>query len=140
MREIMPQTIGIPKETFAGEKRVATAPEVVSKLIKLGFAVIVESGAGDGASFYDDAFAAAGAKIANSAAEVWSSSDIVFKVRAPNAAEVALLKEGTTLISFIWPAQNPDLMKALAARKVTVLAMDAVPRLLSRAQKMDALT
>ncbi|HEY0282334.1 MAG TPA: Re/Si-specific NAD(P)(+) transhydrogenase subunit alpha [Rhizomicrobium sp.] len=140
MREIMPQTIGIPKETFAGEKRVATAPEVVSKLIKLGFAVIVESGAGDGASFYDDAFAAAGAKIANSAAEVWSSSDIVFKVRAPDPGEVALLKEGTTLISFIWPAQNPDLMKALAARKVTVLAMDAVPRLLSRAQKMDALT
>jgi NAD(P) transhydrogenase subunit alpha len=140
MREIMPQTIGIPKETFAGEKRVATAPEVVSKLIKLGFAVIVESGAGNGASFFDDAYAAVGAKIAKSAAEVWSSSDIVFKVRAPDAGEVALLKAGTTLISFVWPAQNPDLMKALAARKVTVLAMDAVPRLLSRAQKMDALT
>jgi len=136
----MPQTIGIPKETFAGEKRVATAPEVVEKLIKLGFGVIVESGAGNGANFYDDAFAAAGAKIAKTPAELWSSSDIVFKVRAPDAAEVALMKPGQTLISFIWPAQNPDLMKALAARKVTVLAMDAVPRLLSRAQKMDALT
>jgi H+-translocating NAD(P) transhydrogenase subunit alpha len=136
----MPQTIGIPKETFAGEKRVATAPEIVEKLIKLGFAVTVESGAGDGASFYDDAFAKAGAKLAAGAAEVWASSDIVFKVRAPETAEVALMKEGTTLISFIWPAQNPDLMQALAARKVTVLAMDAVPRLLSRAQKMDALT
>ena len=136
----MPQTIGIPKETFAGEKRVATAPEVVEKLIKLGFAVTVESGAGDGASFFDDAYAAAGAKLAGSAAELWASSDIVFKVRAPDAAEIALMKPGTTLISFIWPAQNPDLMKALAARKVTVLAMDAVPRLLSRAQKMDALT
>ncbi|MDE2133477.1 MAG: Re/Si-specific NAD(P)(+) transhydrogenase subunit alpha [Alphaproteobacteria bacterium] len=135
----MPQTIGIPKETYAGEKRVATAPEVVEKLIKLGFAVTVESGAGDGASFFDDAYAAAGAKIAKSAAEVWSSSNIVFKVRAPDAAEVALMKEGTTLISFIWPAQNPALMKSLAARKVTVLAMDSVPRM-SRAQKMDALS
>jgi len=136
----MPQTIGIPKETFAGEKRVASAPEVVEKLIKLGFAVTVESGAGNGASFYDDQFTQAGAKIAATAAEVWQSSDIVFKVRAPDMSEVALMKPGQTLISFIWPAQNPDLMKALAARKVTVLAMDAVPRLLSRAQKMDALT
>jgi NAD/NADP transhydrogenase alpha subunit len=70
MRETMPQTIGIPKETFAAEKRVASAPEVVEKLIKLGFAVIVESGAGDGASFYDDAFTKSGAKVVGSAAEV----------------------------------------------------------------------
>jgi H+-translocating NAD(P) transhydrogenase subunit alpha len=138
-REIMPQTIGIPKETFAGEKRVATAPEVVSKLIKLGFAVTVESGAGNDASFFDDAYAEAGAKIAKSAAEVWSSSDIVFKVRAPDPGEVALMKAGTTLVSFIWPAQNPELMKSLAAHKVTVLAMDSVPRV-SRAQKLDALS
>ena len=135
----MPQTIGIPKESFAGEKRVATAPDVVAKLIKLGFAVTVESGAGNEASFFDDAYAAAGAKIAASGAALWSSSDIVFKVRAPDADEVALMKEGTTLVSFIWPAQNPDLMKNLAARKVTVLAMDSVPRI-SRAQKMDALS
>jgi NAD(P) transhydrogenase subunit alpha len=135
----MPQIIGIPKETFAGEKRVATAPDVIEKLIKLGFAVQVELGAGEGASFYDDALAAAGAKIL-SAADLYATSDIIFKVRAPDTSEVALLKAGQTLISFIWPAQNPDLMKALAAKKVTVLAMDAVPRLLSRAQKMDALT
>jgi NAD(P) transhydrogenase subunit alpha len=134
----MPQVIGIPKETYAGEKRVATAPEVVQKLIGLGFTVAVESGAGDGASFYDDAYAAAGAKIA-SADEVWSSSDIIFKVRAPSTDEVAKLKEGATLVSFIWPAQNPELMKALAARKGTVLAMDSVPRM-SRAQKLDALS
>jgi NAD(P) transhydrogenase subunit alpha len=139
MREIMPQTIGIPKETFTGEKRVATSPEVVSKLIKLGFAVTIESGAGIGASFFDDAYGAAGAKIAKSAAEVWSSCDIVFKVRAPDAAEVALMKEGMTLVGFIWPAQNPELMKSLAARKVTVLAMDSIPRI-SRAQKLDALS
>lgn len=136
----MPQTIGIPKETYAGEKRVATAPEIVEKLIKLGFSVTVESGAGEGASFYDEAFTKAGAKVAASAAEIWSSSDIIFKVREPEMREVALMKAGQTLISFIWPAQNPDLMKALAERKVTVLAMDCVPRLLSRAQKMDALT
>ena len=135
----MPQIIGIPKETYPGEKRVATAPEVVTKLVGLGFAVAVESGAGDGASFYDDAYAAAGAKIV-SGDEAWSAADIVFKVRAPSTEEVAKLKEGATLVSFIWPAQNPELMKALAARKATVLAMDAVPRLLSRAQKMDALT
>jgi H+-translocating NAD(P) transhydrogenase subunit alpha len=136
----MPQTIGIPKEIFAGEKRVATAPDIVEKLIKLGFAVTVEVGAGLDASFYDDALAKAGAKIAAGAAELWSSADIVFKVRAPEPSEVALMKAGQTLISFIWPAQNPELMKNLAAKKVTVLAMDAVPRLLSRAQKMDALT
>jgi NAD(P) transhydrogenase subunit alpha len=136
----MPQTIGIPKETFAGEKRVAAAPDVIEKLIKLGFAVTVESGAGNGASFFDDAFAQAGARIAGSAGEVWSTSDIIFKVRAPDMSEVAQMKPGQALISFIWPAQSPDLMQALAARKVTVLAMDCVPRLLSRAQKMDALT
>jgi len=136
----VPQIIGIPKETYPGEKRVASAPEVVAKLIGLGFAVTVETGAGDGANFGDDAFTAAGARIAASAADLWSSADVVFKVRAPSAEEVGLLKEGQTLISFVWPAQNPELMESLKARKVTVLAMDAVPRLLSRAQKMDALT
>jgi H+-translocating NAD(P) transhydrogenase subunit alpha len=136
----MSLTIGIPKETFAGEKRVATVPEVVEKLIKLGFSVSVESGAGDGANFSDKTYLASGAKIAGTAAELWSTSDIVFKVRAPSPDEVGLMKEGTTLITFIWPAQNPELMQRLAARKVTVLAMDSLPRLLSRAQKMDALT
>jgi H+-translocating NAD(P) transhydrogenase subunit alpha len=135
----MPQKIGIPKETFAGEKRVAIAPDVVEKLIKLGFAVQVETGAGEGASFYDDALAAAGAKIL-SAADLYATSDIIFKVREPDLNDVAKLKDGTTLISFVWPAQNPDVMQALAAKKLTVLAMDCVPRLLSRAQKMDALT
>ncbi len=136
----MVMTIGVPREIFPGERRVATVPEVVEKLIKLGFAVTVESGAGDGANFSDDTYAAAGAAIAPSAADLWSKADIVFKVRAPSTSEVALMKEGTTLVSFIWLAQNPDLMKLLAARKVTVLALDSLPRQLSRAQKMDALT
>jgi len=136
----MPLMIGVPREIFPGEKRVATVPEVVGKLIKLGFGVSVESGAGAGANFNDEAYRAAGARIAADAAQLWSGADLVFKVRAPDAAELALMKPGTTLVSFIWPAQNPDLMQQLAGRKVTVLAMDALPRTLSRAQKMDALT
>jgi H+-translocating NAD(P) transhydrogenase subunit alpha len=132
--------IGVPRETAAGEKRVATVPEVVEKLIKLGFSVAVESGAGDAAHFADDTYRAAGAQVLPSAAEIWSRSDIVFKVRVPSTDEVALLREGGTLIGFIWPAQNPELMQQLAARHATVLAIDALPRQLSRAQKMDALT
>ena len=136
----MPQIIGIPKEIAAGEKRVATVPEVVEKLIKLGFKVQVQSGAGDDANCGDDAYRAAGAEVIADAATLWAKSDIVFKVRGPSADEVKLLREGGTLISFIWPAQNPELMQQLAAKKATVLAIDALPRVLSRAQKMDALT
>jgi NAD(P) transhydrogenase subunit alpha len=136
----MPLTIGVPKETFALEKRVATVPEVVEKLIKLGFAVSVESGAGDASNCSDDAYRAAGATIAPNAAALWAGADMVFKVRGPSAEEVALVREGQTLISFIWPAQNPELMQQLASKKATVLAIDALPRMLSRAQKMDALT
>jgi NAD(P) transhydrogenase subunit alpha len=136
----MPLTIGVPREVFAGEKRVATVPEAVEKLIKLGFKVAVESGAGAEANCSDDTYRAAGAEIIDSAAKLWASSDIVFKVRGPSAEEVGLMREGSTLISFIWPAQNPELLNQLAARKVTVLAIDSLPRTLSRAQKMDALT
>ena len=132
--------IGVPRETFAGEKRVATVPEVVEKLIKLGFAVSVESGAGDAANFADDTYRAAGATIAPDAATLWAGADIVFKMRPPSLAEVALMKTGGTLVGFVWPAQNPELLQALAAKKATVLAIDALPRMLSRAQKMDALT
>ncbi|MEY3215660.1 MAG: transhydrogenase subunit alpha, partial [Pseudomonadota bacterium] len=134
------QCIGVPREVFPGEKRVATVPDVVTKLVKLGFAVLVERGAGDLADLSDDAYVQAGATIAPSAAALWSGSDIVFKVRAPTADEVALMHEGQTLIGFLWPAQNPDLMQQLAAQKVTALSIDALPRTLSRAQKMDALT
>jgi len=115
-------------------------PEVVQKLIKLGFAVAVESGAGNEANVSDDAYRAAGATVIEGPPQLWAASDIVFKVRAPTSDEVALMREGSTLISFIWPAQNPELMQLLAAKNVTVLAIDALPRMLSRAQKMDALT
>ncbi|HUQ73999.1 MAG TPA: Re/Si-specific NAD(P)(+) transhydrogenase subunit alpha [Burkholderiales bacterium] len=135
----MSQLIAVPRETAAGEKRVATVPDVVEKLIKLGFRVAVQSGAGDAANFADDTYRAAGAEIVDDATRLWAGADIVFKVRAPSTTEVELMRPGAALVSFIWPAQNPQLMQALAARKLTVLAMDSVPRI-SRAQKLDALS
>jgi H+-translocating NAD(P) transhydrogenase subunit alpha len=135
----MPQSIGIPKEVFPGERRVATVPDVVQNLMKLGFAVAVQSGAGEAASIGDEAYHAAGASIVPDAASLWSSADIIFKVRPPSRDEVSLMREGGTLVSFIWPAQNPELLQALAAKKATALAMDSVPRI-SRAQKLDALS
>jgi NAD(P) transhydrogenase subunit alpha len=135
----MAQVIGVPKEIFPGEKRVATVPDVVPKLAKLGFSVIVQSGAGEAASIGDEAYAAAGATVVPDAQSVWSGADIVFKVRAPSREEVESMREGQTLVSFIWPAQNPELLQSLAAKKATVLAMDSVPRM-SRAQKLDALS
>ncbi len=134
------QRIGVPREIFPGEKRVATVPDAVRKLVKLGFEVVVESGAGAQADIGDDDYREAGAGIAASAAELWSGCDIVFKVRPPTPDEVASMHAGQTLIGFIWPAQHPELMQQLAAKKVTALAIDCLPRTLSRAQKMDALT
>ena len=97
----MSQVIGVPRETAAGEKRVATVPEVVEKLIKLGFKVAVQSGAGDAANFSDDAYRAAGAEIVADAAQLWRVADIVFKVRGPIIEEIGLLRESGTLVSFI---------------------------------------
>ena len=129
--------IGVPRELLDNESRVAATPKTVQQILKLGFEVIVEHDAGFKASFEDQAFAAAGAKIGN-AAQVWQA-DIIFKVNAPTDEEIALIKEGATLVSFIWPAQNPQLMEKLSAKKINVLAMDAVPRI-SRAQALDALS
>ncbi len=131
--------ICVPKEIYTGEKRVATTPDVTAQLIKLGFTVAVESGAGLSASFSDDAYESAGAEIIRDTADIWSTADIILKVRAPEQSEIDQMKAGQTLISFIWPAQNQSLIEQLAAKKVTVLAMDSVPRI-SRAQKLDALS
>jgi proton-translocating NAD(P)+ transhydrogenase subunit alpha len=137
--------IGIPKEVYAGEKRVATTPEAAEKLQKLGFSVAIESGAGLAAKFSDDTYREAGVEVIEDTKTLWSSSDIILKVRAPGihpelgCDEVELLTEKHTLISFIWPAQNEELLSRLAARKASVLAVDSVPRI-SRAQKMDALS
>ena len=137
--------IGVPKEIHAGEKRVATTPEAAAQIIKLGFSVCVETGAGAAADIFDDAYRNAGVEIAGDAKTLWESSDIIMKVRAPGqhpglgVNEAELLSPGKTLISFIWPAQNPDLMDRLVAKGGNVLAMDSVPRI-SRAQKLDALS
>ncbi|WP_413112866.1 Re/Si-specific NAD(P)(+) transhydrogenase subunit alpha [Thaumasiovibrio sp. DFM-14] len=133
--------IGIPKETLVGENRVAATPKTVTQLIQLGFDVVLESNAGLAASFDDAAYIEVGADIIP-APEVWQS-DIVFKVNAPQIEEeldeVSLMKEGASLVSFIWPAQQEELLNRLAERQLTVMAMDAVPRI-SRAQALDALS
>jgi len=131
--------IGVPKEIHAGERRVATTPDVVTQLKKLGFEVLIEAGAGAAASYTDDAYAEAGCEVVASAADVWAQSDIVLKVRAPEGGEADMLRSGQTLISFLWPAQNPEMLKDLTDRGVTAMAMDYIPRI-SRAQKMDALS
>ncbi|OOF80584.1 Re/Si-specific NAD(P)(+) transhydrogenase subunit alpha [Rodentibacter caecimuris] len=129
--------IGVPKELLDNEARVAATPKTVQQILKLGFEVIVEHDAGFKASFEDQAFLDAGAKI-GTAAEIWQS-DIIFKVNPPTDEEIAQMKESATLVSFIWRAQNPELMQKLTAKKINVLAMDAVPRI-SRAQALDALS
>ncbi len=131
--------IGVPREIYAGEKRVATTPDVATQLIKMGFELAIESGAGAAASFSDTAYKTAGCTVTASADEIWSSSDIILKVRGPDDGEAARLKAGQTLISFLWPAQNPELLQQLTEQGVTALAMDSIPRI-SRAQKMDALS
>jgi NAD(P) transhydrogenase subunit alpha len=138
-------TIGIPKEIHPGEKRVAATPQTILKLKKLGFDVVVESGAGHGIHAANSEYREAGATVIDDTKELWAASDVVMKVRPPeqNQAvaihEADLLKEGATLVGFIWPAQNRELLDRLAARKATVFGMDCVPRI-TRAQKMDTLS
>ncbi len=131
--------LGIAKETFAGEQRVSGTPKSVAKLVKQGFEVVVESGAGKRADFSDEAYTAAGAEVLPSAAEVWKAADIVTKVRPAALEEVAHAREGQVVISLVSPAQNTKLVDAFAEAKVTLLALDCVPRI-SRAQSMDVLS
>src|SRR5687768_18608977 len=116
--------IGVPKEIHSGERRVAATPDSVKELLKLGFTVTVEAGAGDAAHFTDQNYRDAGAEIAADARSVWSAADLVIKVRPPEAMRISgheadLLRDGAYLIGFLWPAQNPELLKRLAARRVT---------------------
>ena len=131
--------IGVPREIHEGERRVATTPDVAGQLQKLGYNVVVEKDAGATASYSDNAFREAGCDIADSSADIWSDADIILKVRGPSDEEAAKLKASQTLISFLYPGQNPELLEKLQATGGTVLAMDSVPRI-SRAQKMDALS
>jgi NAD(P) transhydrogenase subunit alpha len=126
--------IGIPRESHGGETRVAATPQTVGALLKLGYSVVVESGAGAASSFADTAYIEAGAEIG----DPWGA-DIVLKVNAPSDDEIAALRDGATLVSLISPGLNPELVEKLSARPITVLAMDAVPRI-SRAQSLDVLS
>src|SRR3954468_14503408 len=129
--------IGVPQETGARETRVAATPATVGKLLALGYDVVIETGAGAAASFQDDAYAAAGATV-GTADDAWRA-DVVLRVNAPSTSENPRLRDGATLVSLLSPGLNPDLVDALAARPITVLAMDAVPRI-SRAQSLDVLS
>ncbi|WP_010627349.1 Re/Si-specific NAD(P)(+) transhydrogenase subunit alpha [Halomonas sp. KM-1] len=131
--------IGAPKELATGEARVALTPDSAQLIQKLGHECLIETGAGVAAGFDDEAYRAVGVSVAESAEALWRDAEIVIKVREPSEAEADLLREGQTLISFFWPAQNEALLERCRAQGATVIAMDMVPRI-SRAQKMDALS
>jgi H+-translocating NAD(P) transhydrogenase subunit alpha len=131
--------VGIPSEIFPNELRVAATPKTVKRLQKQGFEVYIQHNAGVKANFSDKEFEEAGAKIVQTAADIYGKSDIVLKVKEPSVEEVEMMKEGLVLLSYLWPAQNQDLLKKLADQKVNAIAMDAIPRI-SRAQKMDVLS
>jgi H+-translocating NAD(P) transhydrogenase subunit alpha len=131
--------VGIPAEISPNELRVAATPKTVKRLQKQGFEVYIQHNAGQKANFSDKDFEEAGAKIVKTANEIYANSDIVLKVKEPSAEEVGMMKEGLVMLSYLWPAQNQDLLQKLADKKVNAIAMDAIPRI-SRAQKMDVLS
>lgn len=137
--------IGVPKEIEEGEKRAALTPDVATQLQELGFTVAIESKAGEAANFSDELYGQVGVEVIEDPRELWTSSDIILKVQPPRQRpelgfyDIEWLGKGQTLISFFYPAQNQEMLKALSDRGVTALAMDCIPRI-SRAQKMDALS
>jgi len=131
--------VGVPSEISPGELRVAATPKTVKRLQKQGFEVYIQKGAGEKANYSDKEFEEAGAKLVATAADIYSKSDIVLKVKEPTTAEVDMMHEGLVMLSYLWPAQNQDLLKKLADKKVNAIAMDSIPRI-SRAQKMDVLS
>jgi NAD(P) transhydrogenase subunit alpha len=131
--------VGIPKELMPEELRVAATPKTVTRLIKQGFEVLIEKGAGERSKYADATFTDMGAKLVGSAKELYQKANIILKVQAPTPGEIALMNEGTVTLSYLWPAQNEELLKILADKKINAIAMDAIPRI-SRAQKMDVLS
>ena len=131
--------LAVPKESWPGERRVAATPETVTKLVGMGFDVRVEAAAGIGAAIADSDYVKAGATIVGESAALWAAAEVLLKVQPPSATEADQLTSGATLISFLWPAKNQDLIARMAARQVNALAMDQIPRI-TRAQKMDALS
>lgn len=131
--------IGVPKEIDEGEKRVALTPDVAKQIQKLGFDLAIESGAGEEANFSDDSYAEVGVEVIKDPQELWSSCDIIMKVRPATDENIEWMHKGQTLISFMSPAQNEARLKLMQEKGITAMSMDAVPRI-SRAQKMDALS
>lgn len=131
--------LGIPKETQANEKRVAATPETIKKYLASGFSAAVQSGAGEAANITDADYKAAGAEIASDSQSLFGNSDIILKVQRPSDSEIQLMKEGASLISFLYPLIYPDTVLKLSNRKLTAFAVDMIPRI-ARAQKMDALS
>ena len=131
--------LAIPKESYLEEKRVAIAPENVPAFFKLGYEVRIQSGAGEAAQMSDSSYQQEGAEIIDEVDKLWSSADLILKVNPPTLEEAAKIPEGATLICFVYPARNEELIEALGQRKINLLAMDCVPRI-SRAQSMDALS
>src|SRR6266508_728306 len=119
--------IGVPKETAADERRVALTPDVAGRLVKAGLAVLVERGAGEAASFGDEAYRAAGVTIAATAAEGFGQSDVVLKVQPPSLEEVRLCREGAALVAVFQPSAEQDAVSQLAARKVTAFSLALLP-------------
>ena len=131
--------VAIPKETAAGERRVALVPDTATKLIAAGLQVSIQSGAGASAYLPDPAYVAVGVTVVPGAAELLADADAVLKVQPPDPAEVKLLKRGAVLVSFLQPATQADIVRALAAEQITAFSLELVPRI-SRAQSMDALS
>lgn len=131
--------IGVLRETADREKRVAAVPDTVRQYVKMGYKVLVQSGAGVAARLADRVYEDAGASIVAGANEVWQQCDLVLKVRPPTLEEAKFAREGQILICLFWPAQNPELIEKLESKKATVLALDCIPRI-SRAQAVDVLS
>jgi NAD(P) transhydrogenase subunit alpha len=135
----MPMKVAVVKESAPGERRVALVPETVQKLIQGGLEVLVEKGAGDGAWFPDDTYTAAGATV-TSTDDLYATADVILTVTRPDAAALGRLRAGQAVIGMLAPLTDPSLARALAERGVTAISLDGLPRTLSRAQGMDALT
>jgi NAD(P) transhydrogenase subunit alpha len=136
---VMPMKVGVARETAAGERRVALVPEALGKLTAAGLEILVEAGAGSGAAIPDQAFTDAGARIV-STGQLYADADVILRVQKPVAAEVARLRSGQAVVGLLQPLLDPALMQALASAGVTAISLDAIPRTLSRAQTMDALS
>jgi NAD(P) transhydrogenase subunit alpha len=138
-RQVVPMKVGVAKETAAGERRVALVPEALGKLTAAGLDVLVEAGAGAGAAFPDQAYADAGATVVTTI-ELYSKSDVILRIQKPTESEIRAMRSGQTVLGLLQPLIDPKTAAALARHGVTAISLDAIPRTLSRAQSMDALS